>query len=184
MCDPVTLSITAAALAAAGTGFSAIQAAQQHRYQANVADRNAKLAAEAGQQEQDNTRQAALDHYRQVAALKGRQRAALAANGIDVNFGSAGELQADTEMLSREDTQRIYTQGERNVQSRDFESANFSGEANAQRSAATGALIKGAFDIGSTALGEASQLSSVKGKMPKSNLNSFGAPVGRPFVAY
>ncbi len=177
MCDPATLTIAAAVVSAAGTGYSAMQQASQHRYQAAVATRNASLSAQAANQEQENTRQAALDHYRRVAQLKGSQRAQMAANGIDVNFGNAAEIQADTEMMSREDAQRIYTQGFRNTQARDFETSNYFGEANAQRKAATGALIGGAFEIAGTALSTASQFGKVKGKLPKS-ASSFGSPPG------
>ncbi len=168
MCDPATIAIAAAAASAIGTGFSAIQQANMHRYQARVADRNAQLAAEAGRQEQDATRQTALDHYRRVAQLKGAQRAQMAANGIDINFGSAADVQGDTEMLAREDTSRIYEQGSRNVRARDFEGANYGGEASAQRTAATGSLISGAFDVAATALGASQQFGKVRGRLPAS----------------
>lgn len=174
MCDPVTLAVTATVVTMAGQGFSAMQQASQHRYQARVAERNVQLANEAGQQEQENTRQAALAHYRQVAQLKGQQRAAMAANGIDINFGSAADVQGDTDMLAREDAQRIYTQGERAVRGRDFEASNFGGEAKAQRSAATGALISGAFDMAGTALGTASQFGKVKSKTKTSSIANPG----------
>lgn len=166
MCNPGILAIASAAVSAVGTGYSAIKQAQQLRYQAAVAEQNASLAARAGQQEQENTRQAALDHYRRVAQLKGAQRAQMAANGINVNFGSALDVQADTDMLGREDARRIYTQGARAVEARDFEASNYFGEADAQRGAATGALISGALDIGSTALSSASQFGKVRKRMP------------------
>src|SRR3546814_10733482 len=82
------------------------------------------MASEAAAQEQENTRQSALQHYRQVAQLKGKQRAAMAANGIDLNFGSALDVQGDTEMLAREDTSRLYQQGFQRARGYDVESAN------------------------------------------------------------
>lgn len=168
MCDPVTISLAAAAAAAVsmvGTGFTALQASQQSKYQAKVADRNADLANEAAQQEQSNTRQEALAFYRKQAALKGQQRAAMSANGIDVNFGSAADVQADTEMLGREDARRLYDQGAQRSRGFEIEASNFGGEANAQRSAATGALIGGAFDMAGTALSAAKQFGPVNKKV-------------------
>ena len=47
MCDPLTLTIAATAVATAGAGFSALQQNAQANYQAKVADQNAKLSAEA-----------------------------------------------------------------------------------------------------------------------------------------
>ncbi len=147
MCGPAALPIAALVVSVVGTGFSALQASQQSKYQAKVADRNADLANEVAQQEQSNTRQEALTFYRKQAALKGQQRAAMSANGIDVNFGSAADVQADTEMLGREDVRRLYDQGAQRSRGFEIEASNFGGEANAARSAASGALIGGAFDI-------------------------------------
>ncbi len=164
MCGPAALAIGAAVVTAAGQGFSAIQSAQQHRYQAAVADQNAKLAAQAAFQEQENTRQAALDFYNKKGQLSGQQRAAMSANGIDINFGSAGQVQADTEMMARSDVGKIYKQGDRAVVARDYEGANYRGEAGAQRSAASGAIVGGLFDIAGTALGTAKQFKPLKAK--------------------
>lgn len=162
MCDPATLLIAGTAGATLGAGYNALQTNAQMRYQANIADQNAKLSAESAKQVADNTRDAALQHYRKVAQLKGQQRVAMSAGGIDVNFGNAADLSADTDMLAREDTRRIYEQGAQNIRGFDIEGANFRGKAAASRQAATGALIGGAFDMATTALGGAQQYSKMK----------------------
>lgn len=164
MCDPISLTIAATAAATIGTGYSALQSAAQSRYQGQVADQNAKLANEAARREEENTRDAALQHYRRVGALKGQQRVAMAAGGLDVNFGNAAELTADTDMLANEDVRRIYDQGAENVLGRNIESNNYRSQAKASRQAATGALVKGVFDVGSTALGGAKQYDALKRK--------------------
>lgn len=164
MCDPATLLIAGTAAATIGAGYNALQANAQMRYQANVADQNAKLSAEAAKQESDNTRDAALQQYRKVAALKGQQRVGMAAGGGDVNFGNAADLTADTDMLGREDVSRIYRQGAENVRGYDIEGANYRAKAAGSRQAATGALIGGAFDMASTALGGAQQYSKMKSR--------------------
>lgn len=164
MCDPISLTIAATAAATIGTGYSALQSAAQSRYQGQVADQNAKLANEAARREEENTRDAALQHYRKVGALKGQQRVAMAAGGVDVNFGNAADLTADTDMLANEDVRRIYDQGAENVLGRNIESSNYRSQAKASRQAATGALVKGVFDMGTTALGGAKQYDALKRK--------------------
>lgn len=164
MCDPITLTVVGTAVATAGAGYTALQQNATARYQANIADQNAKLSAEAASQEAQNTRDASLQQYRKIAALKGQQRVAMAGSGLDVNFGNAADLTADTDMLGREDVNRIYRQGAENVRGYDIEGANYRGKAAASRQAATGALIGGAFNMASTALGGATQYSKMKSK--------------------
>lgn len=162
MCDPVTLTIAATAMTAAGTGFSALQANQQAKYQAKIAERNAALEREAGQIEQQNMREAAMARYREMAQIKGQQRLAAGAGGVAIDFGTSADSIADTNLLGREDVSRIYQQGNQNLRGSDIQTSNFIGEANAQRQAGKGALIKGAFDMGSTILGGAQQYKKLK----------------------
>lgn len=163
MCGPA-LPIAAAALAAAGSITGGLAANAQARFQAKIAERNASMEREAAQQEIENTREAALDHYRQVGQLKGAQRARAAAAGVGVDFGTAGQVQADTDMLSREDADRIYRQGYQNVRGYDIQASNYKGEARTQRQAGTMALIKSGFDAGGSLLSGANQYREMKGK--------------------
>ena len=166
MCLPAApLALIGTALSAVGTGVAALQANAQANYQAQIAERNAGMEREAAQQEQENTRQAALAHYRQVAQLKGQQIVGAAANGVSIDFGTAGDTLADTEMLSREDAKRIYQQGNQNVRGHDIGASNYMGEANAQRQAGKAALIGGAFKMGSTVLGGASQYAQLRANL-------------------
>lgn len=162
MCDPVSLGIAATAMAAIGTGVSVYAQTQQAEYQAKVAERNAALEREAAQQEIQNTREAALAHYRRVAQLKGQQIVGAAANGVDINFGTAADVLDDTDMLAREDVSRIYQQGNQNLRSRDIGVSNSLAEAASARMAGTGALVGGMFDMGSTILGGVSQYKTLK----------------------
>jgi len=162
MCDPATLLIAGTAVSTLGAGYSALQSSAESRYKAQVADQNARLSAESARQEQENSRDAALQHYRKVAELKGQQRVAMAGGGLDVNFGNAADLTADTEMLAREDVSRIYRQGAENVRGFDIEGSNYRSQAAASRQAASGAIVSGVFQMGSTALGGAQQYSKLK----------------------
>jgi hypothetical protein len=100
MCAPV-LPLIAAGVAAVGSGIKAISAAGQARAAAQVADANAVAERNAAQQDQENTRQATLKQYREIARVKGQQTVAAAANGVSTDFGTAADVVGDTNMWAR-----------------------------------------------------------------------------------
>ena len=162
MCDPATLIIAGTAASTIGTVYGGLAARAQGKYQAQVADQNANLAAESGRQEQQNTRDAALQHYRKVAQLQGQQRVAMAAGGLDLGFGNAADMMADTNMLAREDAGRIYRQGAENVRGFDIEGANYRAEGAAAKQKGNSAFVGSMFSAAGTALGGAQQYSKMK----------------------
>lgn len=165
MCaPPAVLAIVSAGIAAAGTVYGGLQARAQGNYEAAVAEQNAKLAAESARQEADNTREAALQHYRKVSQLKGQQRVAMAAGGLDAGFGNAADLTADTDMLAREDVSRIYRQGAENVRGFDIQGVNYRADASAAKQKGNGAFVGSLFSAASTALGGASQYKQLRAK--------------------
>lgn len=162
MCEPASLTLIAAGMSAAGTGLSALQANAQAQYAARIAERNAGMEREAAQQEILNTQEEAQAHYRRVSQIKGAQRARAAANGVGLDFGTAADMVAETDLLAREDVSRIYRQGNERLRSHDIGASNYMAEANAQRSAGNAALIGGAFNVGSTVLGGAQQYTKMR----------------------
>lgn len=162
MCGPPALALAAVAVSAAGTGIGALQANANARYQAKIAERNAAMERESAQQSILNTQEEAQAHYRKVAALKGAQRARAAAGGVGLDFGTAADVLADTDLLAREDVRRIYEQGNQRTRGFEINVSNYLGEASAARQAGKGALIKGAFDMGSTILGGAQQYGTLR----------------------
>lgn len=114
MCEPITISATAAwvlgATAAVGVATAVYTADQQKKEgranaaimenNAQLADQQAKNAAAMGDREAE---QAA---WRNRAVL-GQQRAAIAANGIDSQTGTAAELLGETAMFGEVDQQTI-----------------------------------------------------------------------------
>lgn len=164
MCIPAaTAALVAAGLSAAGTGVAAYSAMSQASYQAKVAEQNAAMEREAFRQEEANTKEAALAHYRNVAKLKGEQIVGAAANGVGIDFGTSADTLADTDMLAREDVKRIYDQGAQKGKARDIQASNYIGEAAAQRSAGLGAALGGALNMGSSVLGGVSQYRQLGG---------------------
>ncbi|BEU99968.1 hypothetical protein [Novosphingobium olei] len=165
MCLPAaTLALVATGISAVGTGIGAIQASNMANYRAKIEERNASIEREAANQEAQNTRDAALQHYRKVAQLKGQQIVGAASNGVVGSFGTAADTLADTDVLATEDAGRIYRQGEQRVRDHDIAAWNNQAQASADRTTASNSLVKGAFDFGSTVLGGAQQYSQLKQK--------------------
>jgi hypothetical protein len=157
MCDPVTLTIASTAVAASSKIMSGIGQAQQYRYQAAVADQNNRIANEQAKDSIENTNFEARARYRELARTKGAQQAALAANGLDLNFGSGADIQRDTAMIGAEDIAQIYKGGNQRTRGFDINAFNYRSDAAANRAKASGALINAGFDALSSALGGASQ---------------------------
>jgi hypothetical protein len=162
MCNPAVLIVAATAVAAAGQGVSAMSAASASRYEAKIADRNASLERESARNAADNGAIEAQRQYRKLAGLQGQQQAAMAANGVDLGFGSALQVQRDTAAMGAEDVKSIYDQTAQEVRGFDINASNYKAKAIAARQQAKGAMIKGAFDVGSTILSGATQYSKYK----------------------
>lgn len=88
MCLP--LAIIGAGVSAAGSVLGGVMAQQQANYAADAAKANAQAANQQGYAQAGAVR----DQYSEVAA---KQRAQLAAAGVDVNSGSAGMLALETQ---------------------------------------------------------------------------------------
>jgi hypothetical protein len=168
MCEPTTaLLIASTAISSIGAVTAGIGQAQQYRYQAQIADQNARLANEQARDSIDNTNIEAQRRYREIAQMKGAQTAAMAANGVDLNFGSPVTIQKDTAMIGAEDIGQIYKGGNERTRGFDINAFNYRSQASANRAQASGAVMKGIFDGLSTALGGASQVAGMKNPFGK-----------------
>lgn len=123
--DPVTLTVlavTGTVLAATGTAIGAASAHQNAQYQASMAQSNA-LAA---QREADYARQQAAYNENlqreQAAKVRGAQRAAIGASGLDFS-GSPLDLLEETAFQSEIEAQQIRRQGEFSAASSEFDAA-------------------------------------------------------------
>lgn len=162
MCDPGTLIIAATAMQVAGTAVQTIGAYQQSRYEAKVQEANQRAEnnriVDAMERGETDARDAARKH----AQLAGAQRAALAANGIDVSFGSASDLMADTAMFAQEEQQNVRENTKREIMGYDINAANFGASAKAAKRAGKMALISGGLEIGATIAGGAQRYGKVQ----------------------
>lgn len=137
-------------------------AVTQAKYEGKVAERNAAFENEAARGQQEKNRIEAQRFYRQLGAFKSDQKAAMAANGIQTDFGSAAQVQSDTAMLGAEDAKQLYTAGNEAVRGYDINASNFTAQKRAAGMKATFAGIGGALDMAGTALAGASQVGKMK----------------------
>ncbi len=146
------------ALSGLASTFAAYRGAEAQkasaRYEAAAASRNAELA---GLEAADALRRGAdaeARHRLQVAQLDGRQRNALAANGIALDSGSALDVLGDTAALGELDALTIRLNAEREAWAARTGAAGLQGQAALAQAEASG--ISPATAAGTSLLGGAS----------------------------
>lgn len=97
------LSVAGMLSGAVGSFYSARSTKNQLKYEAAIADINARLSEKAAQQELQRGQFEVGQITRRAGQIKGSQRASMAANGIDLGVGSAAELQASTDLMKEID---------------------------------------------------------------------------------
>jgi hypothetical protein len=112
--DPATLGVISLVGGAIGTGFQMIGAynnaqaqAAQARYQAQVAQNNAVIASQNARYASAAGEAKAEDASLRARAAVGAARAAEAANGVDVNTGSASDVQTTEREVKNLEVQRV-----------------------------------------------------------------------------
>lgn len=107
------MPILSLAATVGGGIISGIGAQQQAQAQANAANYNAAVARNAATFAREQGEVNAQANDRKTAAMIGRQRAAYAAGGLDVNSGSPLDIQADTADFGRLNSLTIRNNAER-----------------------------------------------------------------------
>lgn len=176
MCEPVSMAALAGTLTAGATGTaagaaalgmsSALTAAQAvtlglsaastvlgvasaystSQTQKAVAKNNARTGEIQAQDALRRGEQEAMDIRRRGAAIKSSQRVALAAKGLDLGYGTAGDLQDETDFFTAADESIARNNARKEAWARRAQVANFQAEAAASRPwmAAGGTLLGGA----------------------------------------
>lgn len=99
---------SAGAVASTVGAYSSSQmSAEAYAAQAAVATNNAKLAQQSAQDAISRGIIAEANQRQQTAQVKSTQRARMAANGIDINVGSAAAVQESTDFLGNLDALTI-----------------------------------------------------------------------------
>jgi hypothetical protein len=163
MCVPIAVALAAAGTVATMAGqYAQGQAAYtQAKYEEGAAKANQALAEQQARDSIDLTHKEAAQRYRQEGQLEGTQQAAMAANGIDLTFGSAVSTLKDDKMIAAEDVGNIYQAGQNRTMGYMTDAYNYRLKAQAAKSAASGAKIATGLSMLGTALGGASQISKM-----------------------
>lgn len=108
MCEIATvLTIGSTLIGAVGAIQQGNAAAEAGRFNARVADMNAELSRRRAKDATERGARAEQQKRQEIAALKGKQVAAMAANGVDLSFGSPLDTIVDTAMLGELDALTI-----------------------------------------------------------------------------
>lgn len=172
MCDlGIALAIGSTLLGAAGAVQQGQAASAANKYNAQVqdmnatmADRRAKDAIERGAQEEQRKRN-------QVAQIKGQQQAAMAANGVDLTFGSPLDTLTDTAVMGELDALTIRTNANREAYDYKVDAVNKRSGATMSRMSAKAASTGGYLDALGTVLGGAGK---AYGQYKQSTIGSIG----------
>lgn len=109
------LAGTSLATTLLGSGLSAYSAAQQGRAAEKTADYNAKMNEYTAQDAQRRGEEEATALQRRGAALKSSQRATMAAKGLDLGYGTAADLQDQTDFFTQADVATARTNAARDA---------------------------------------------------------------------
>lgn len=160
MCDPISMGaliVASTATQVAGQAYSGLAANAQAGYEAKLAKRNALFETERARDAIDRGQDESQRYQRRAGQDMGAQNAALAANGIDITFGSAADVRGDLATDTRADVRTIGRNAYREARGFEINAANYHSEAKAQKMRGRGALISTGFGIGTTILGGAQQ---------------------------
>lgn len=177
MCELMTaLTIGSTLLGAAGAIQQGQAASASARYTAQVQDMNAQIAERKAK---DALERGALEEQRkrqEVAQLRGRQTAALAANGVDLSFGSPLDTIVDTAVLGEMDALTIRTNANRESYDFRVEAANQRAGASASRAQGENALTGSYLNAGGTILAGAGKAYGYSKGVPSSSYTGTSDP--------
>ena len=144
MCDlSIALTLAATVIGGIGQMQQAQAQADAANYNAQIGDMNAELAerrakdaVERGAKEEQRKRQ-------EVAQIKAKQQAAMAANGVDISFGSPLDTLVDTAVLGELDALTIRSNAYRESYDHKVDAVNKRSGANLHRMEAKAAKTGG-----------------------------------------
>lgn len=165
MCEPTTIAIASLAMTAAAGGVSAYGAVQQGKaaegqadYQAAVGRNNAIIAERQARDAEERGAAEETAQRRQTAALMGKQKAGMAANGLDLSSGSPLDILGDTAQFGELDALTVRSNAAREAYGYRNQGAQFTSDAAAQKIAGKNAKSASYISAGSTILTSASQM--------------------------
>lgn len=135
-----TATTVATVAGATLTAYGAYQQAQgqksQAKYNAAVQENNARVAEFKAEDAQDRAQTDAENVGRQQAAVRGKQRAQLAANGLDLSSGTPLSVQEQTDYYGLKDQKTATDNGAREAWGLRSQRDSYSAESQMQRNTA------------------------------------------------
>lgn len=157
MCSPaLALGVASTVFTATGTYTQAKAQRGMAQYNAQIARNNAKVAEWQAQDATRRGEEEAAAVGRQTRLQKGAQRARMAASGLDLNVGTAQELQDQTDFFGKIDQGTARDNAAKEAWSIRQRGANFQSEAAMQ--SATARSISPGFAATTSLLGGASRV--------------------------
>lgn len=154
MCDPVTMLMAASTvMGAAGSIQQGNAAAASAKYNAQVSDMNAKLAERSARDAVERGQVQEQQQRMKTSAIMGQQKAAMAANGVDLKFGSPLDTLVDTATMGELDALTIRSNTAREERDTRQQANNLRGQAGMYRAEGAAAKTAGYMDAFGTILG-------------------------------
>jgi hypothetical protein len=154
-------SLAASAAAAGASAYGAVQqgkaAEGQANYQAAVGRNNAIIAERQARDAEERGASEELAQRRQTAAGLGKQRAGMAANGVDLSSGSPLDILGDTAAFGELDALTVRSNAAREAYGYRNQASQFTSDAAAQKIAGRNTRKASYIGAGSTLLTSASQ---------------------------
>ena len=132
------LSVAGAISGAVGGFYSARMTKNQLEFDAEMARINARVAELGARSAFEKGQKDVANLTMQAGQLKSRQRASMAANGIDLGEGSAAEVQASTEILKEMDRNTLEANAVKSAWGYRVEAANLESSAMMKEGSAAG----------------------------------------------
>lgn len=158
MCDITAgIAIATALVGAAGSIQQGKAANAAAKYNANVAEMNARISDNRARDALERGKIEEQAKRREISQFKGRQEAAMAANGVDLSFGSPLDALVDTAMVGEIDALTVRSNANREAYGHKVDAANKTAQANLSKMegkaaktgsywSAAGTLLSGAGD--------------------------------------
>lgn len=161
------IGVASLAMGAVSTAMSAYGAQQQAnaqaqaaQYQAQVALNNQKIAGQYAQQAIADGENKVAAKQEQTSQMIGAQRAAMAANGVQLDSGSPLRLQEDTAKLGNVDALTIRNNAAREAYGYQLQGVSYGQQAQLDEATASNAVTAGNLNMFSSIVGGASSIGS------------------------
>lgn len=191
MCEPTTLAAVSIGATVLSTGMSVYGQMQQGKaaqaqanYQRQVAENNAILANRAADDAIERGKIAERNQRLKTEALKGRQRAVMAGNGVVVDAGSALDITSDTAAFGELDALTIRSNAEREAAGFRAQGSNFTNEANLATMSGDNARSSMYMGIGGSVLSGAGSVAGKWYGFTRAGVGSGMTPGASPNYAY